>query len=41
MDTFKVIYKNNCKYFRQDYVRNVILKELEFSKKNIDYNFNC
>ena len=40
MDTFKVIYKNNCKYFRQDYVRNVILKELEFSKKNIDYNYS-
>ena len=33
MDTFKVIYKNNSKYFRQDYVRNISLEEIEFSKK--------
>lgn len=40
MDTFKVIYKNNNKYFKLDLVRNIDLKEIEFSQKNIDYNLS-
>lgn len=40
MDTFKVIYKNNGRYFKQDYVENVKLQNIEFSKKNIDYCVN-
>ncbi len=48
MDTFKVIYRNENKYFKQDDIVNVNLKEIEFNIKNLDYfldigirNFKC
>ena len=37
MDTFKVIYHNDNKYFKQDDIVNVDLKEIEFNIKNLDY----